>query len=127
MVRTTTGVVWEKAEVSGGMGKAVSLGGSARSDGVLAAPGGLLSRPIEGASCGGNARMGRARVSDGVALVKWSFDQITCEEEANQNHAARSASAPATPTHALHHRRGFFPVYSAITSLAIFAEIRRWP
>src|SRR5712691_116273 len=127
MVRTTTGAVWGKVGVSGRRGKAASLGGSVGSNGVLADPGGLLSRTPDGVSWGGNARVRKERVSDGVTLVRWIFDKIPCEYEENQNNAARSTRAPARATHGRHHRRGFFPVYSAITSLAIFAEIRRWP
>src|SRR5947209_14045210 len=113
MVRTTTGAIWGKDGVSGRRGKAASLGGSVGSNGVLADPGGLLSRTPDGVSWGGNTRVRTARVSDGVTLLRWSFDKMPCEEEANQNHAARSASAPTRATHGLHHRRGFFPVYSA--------------
>src|SRR6266851_620751 len=50
MVRTTTGAVW---------GKAASVAGSIRSNGVLADPGGTLSRPTDGVSWGGNPFWGR--------------------------------------------------------------------
>src|SRR6266446_6965437 len=111
MVRTTTGAVWGKVGVSGRRGKAASLGGSVGSNGVLADPGGLLSRTPDGVSWGGNARVRTARGPDGVTRLRGIFDNRPGEEEANQNHTARSASAPARATHGRHHRRGFFPVY----------------
>src|SRR5882724_8757630 len=125
MVRTTTGAVWGKVGVSGRRGEAASLGGSVGSNGVLVDPGGLLSRPPDGVSWGGNTHVRTAREPDGVTRRRCMCDKRPGEEAANQNKAARSTSAPARATHGRHRRR-VFPVYSAITSLAIFAEIRRW-
>src|SRR5262247_395659 len=110
MVRTTTCVVWGKVDVSGGMGKAATLGDSVGSNELLGATGGALSRTIAGVSCGGNTRGRRDGVSDCIRLVRWIFDQIICEYEENQNNAARSARVPARTIHGLHHLRGCFPV-----------------
>src|SRR5437867_11714824 len=98
MVRTTTGAVWGKADVSGGLGKIADFGGSVESNGVLTDPGGALSRTPAGVSWRGNPHVRRGSVPDGIALVRWSFDKIPCEEE-NKNNVARSRSAPGRSTH----------------------------